>query len=281
MKDDCRPTRDLLARHLDGELDPETTAQVTAHLAACADCRRELEELRRLDQLVGRSEPPPLAEEYWDWHRQEVWRRIRSRERPHRRPAPGPRFGWLRVATYGAAAAAALLVVIFGWRLLSDEPGREPTEAVAMEPRTAEELSEALSRAPAPRRAEPDRPLTTAEAESPVALETKPAPAPETGAVPAARKEPDALAEPGKAQPPADPVPRIAGIAREEPVGETDAAPLAPEAALARYRAFADSIEREAAGIRILTDSADEAPRLTALEPLPAAPGPDSIIVVI
>ena len=45
---------DALSAYLDGRIEPDVRSAVAAHLAACADCRRELDELRTtVDVLRG------------------------------------------------------------------------------------------------------------------------------------------------------------------------------------------------------------------------------------
>ena len=51
---------DLLSAHLDGELTPDEAARVEHHVASCADCRTELEELAGA-RCVLRSLPPVAA----------------------------------------------------------------------------------------------------------------------------------------------------------------------------------------------------------------------------
>ena len=43
----CKRIRPLLSAYHDGELDPAQEADVTAHLAACPECTRVLEEYVR------------------------------------------------------------------------------------------------------------------------------------------------------------------------------------------------------------------------------------------
>lgn len=49
-----------LGAYLDGEVNETLRGQIEAHLAACPDCRRELEELRQLSALLQAS-PVPLS----------------------------------------------------------------------------------------------------------------------------------------------------------------------------------------------------------------------------
>src|ERR671914_2899357 len=50
---------ELLAAYADGELPPETTSQIDAHLVGCARCRRDLAVHRALRRRLGVE--PPLA----------------------------------------------------------------------------------------------------------------------------------------------------------------------------------------------------------------------------
>lgn len=280
MNDACRPFRALLERHLDGELAPNETEQLGAHLASCAECRHELEELQQLDLLVRQAEPPPLAEEYWDWHRQEVWRRIRSRDRARRSPETRRSFRWLRLASITAGVAAMLLVIAGGWRLLTDAPQRERPGLLG------EELAGTRSAEPeeAVRLAEP----LTETARVPDAVAVVPALPPEPGTA-----EEAALRGTPKAELPAvasEPVAGAAGrVEADRTAPGTEAPPVAassdqqtPEEAVARYQAYSDSVRAKAAGLRAgATGAADEPPRLSALALLPPAPGPDSLTVTV
>ncbi len=86
-----------LDEYLDGELGEAERKAVEGHVASCADCRRELEEMRRLEAVL-RAVPagtPPDAEAFLS----------RVRERLRR-----PRWGALAAAASVMAAAALLLV---------------------------------------------------------------------------------------------------------------------------------------------------------------------------
>ncbi len=108
-----------VSQYLDNELAAAERAKFEAHLAACADCRREVEQLRALDRLVKvKDEPPKLAADYWDWHRQQVWRGIRSGRRRVMTEPYRPKFAWFKLASLVGMAAVLLVVVIAGWRVL-------------------------------------------------------------------------------------------------------------------------------------------------------------------
>jgi TonB family protein len=122
MKTACGPIREWLGAFADKELDQARADQVSRHLEACADCRRELDQIVELSRLTKSVERPRLAEDYWDWQRTRVWHGIRKASR-RRTPAFRPSFGWARLATVAAGAAVVLVVVISGWRTFMPRPG--------------------------------------------------------------------------------------------------------------------------------------------------------------
>jgi TonB family protein len=111
---------DLLGPYLDAELDDKARARVEQHLKECAECRRELESLQALHQMVKQKDTgPELADDYWDWHRSQVWKKVRLARRERRqRSWYGGRFMWLRLATVTAGAAVVVIAVFAGWRIL-------------------------------------------------------------------------------------------------------------------------------------------------------------------
>ncbi len=62
---DCLTTQELLPELLQGRLDKETEQRALAHLAACAECRRELAFWASLAQTV-RQEAQPLPENVFE-----------------------------------------------------------------------------------------------------------------------------------------------------------------------------------------------------------------------
>jgi TonB family protein len=282
MKDDCRPTREQLERFLDGELDPRSTARVAAHLAGCPDCRHELEALRAINHLVRHDEPPPLAEDYWDWHRREVWRRLRSDRRARPEPVTGRRFPWLRLATVAAGVAVVMIATVGGWRVLTGGAGRtRPAYAAEEQAAAGAERREASA---AERAGEPAVKATVPGARSGeqdgVAVELEVA---SGGSVPPVR--PEGYLAPSGPTPAADADAKAeaaAGTVVPEPSAAGEPV-VSSEAALARYRAFADSVGQKAARLRRPVDAVppDLAGRVAVLGSLPAAPGPDTVPVGI
>jgi mycothiol system anti-sigma-R factor len=59
----CKDTPEFISPYLDGELEPERAAELTAHLQDCADCTRALEEMSHLSQAVARTAPRYKAPE--------------------------------------------------------------------------------------------------------------------------------------------------------------------------------------------------------------------------
>ena len=65
----CGRFKELMMASLDGEICAEERAELESHLAECAECNREFEELTRISELVGEIElPRPSGEDmmkYW------------------------------------------------------------------------------------------------------------------------------------------------------------------------------------------------------------------------
>ncbi len=130
MKRECRAFRPLLGALHDRELNQVTEESVREHLKTCADCQRELVRLEHLTSLTRKVGPPELAEDYWDWVRARVQRRLEQDRRP-RQQFYRPSFVWPRVATLAGALVVVLVVVLVGWQtmgpgLLRHEPVRRP-----------------------------------------------------------------------------------------------------------------------------------------------------------
>ncbi len=126
--------REQLSAFLDGELPPAERAALQAHLAACARCAGELEELALVAQAACElHEPAP--EGYFD----ELPGRVRQRLREARQaeaPAPRPR---LLPAWSWALAATALLGLLLPilWKRQAEAPLPATMTAPAGAPATA------------------------------------------------------------------------------------------------------------------------------------------------
>ncbi|MEO0082525.1 MAG: TonB family protein [candidate division WOR-3 bacterium] len=119
MKRECMDCSELLGPYLDAELDDMRRHRVAAHLETCPECRRELAALEALHRLVREKDTgPTLADDYWDWHRFQVWKRIRTGRRPERQPAARHGLYLSRLGIVAAGVVVVLVVVVGGWRLV-------------------------------------------------------------------------------------------------------------------------------------------------------------------
>ena len=121
----CERINQWLGEHLDGSLDADRTREVNEHLAGCATCRRELEELRQTVALVrGLAPVAQPADLLPSVHR----RLAQPRETP-----------WMicwRVLslpqTHVAAAAALFMMIgLYGWRTLTADHSRVESDLAA------------------------------------------------------------------------------------------------------------------------------------------------------
>lgn len=72
----CPEFKPLMMEYLDHELSPEDRGRLERHLERCPDCRRELEELRQLEQLTARVALADPGEEAWKMYWKAVYNRI-------------------------------------------------------------------------------------------------------------------------------------------------------------------------------------------------------------
>jgi len=118
---------DNLSAYLDGELPPGERARVERHLAACADCRRDLETLQETVALVRRVPLVPVPRSF---ALPATARAVQARHRRWNRA-----FGVLRTAT---VTIATMLVIVFAGDaalstgLVSLPSGRAASEGMAL-----------------------------------------------------------------------------------------------------------------------------------------------------
>lgn len=117
--------RELLDDMLDGELEPDLMSEAAAHLEGCADCRRELDQLRSLRSATNRLprsiEPP---RDLWPG----VAGRLDSRTVQRRR--------FLR-PRYAVAAVALLAVALSLTQVRTKRAGERTTPAAAVQDQTS------------------------------------------------------------------------------------------------------------------------------------------------
>src|SRR5206468_3937024 len=121
----CTETRDLFSALADDALTPAERAALDAHLAGCADCRRELAGLLRTVKLVRAIDPARAPAGFVD------------RVRPAARPEPAPkRLARRLLAPWQTLPlGAAALFLIAGLAALPFPGPHEPRQAAPHPPR--------------------------------------------------------------------------------------------------------------------------------------------------
>lgn len=124
----CLWNRRRLGRLVDGALGPRAGRAAAAHVAGCADCRREVERLRRLRGLVRGAQvevPDPDWTGFWPAVRTRIARETTAPVRdPWWLPFWKPVWGHPRMA-FGSAAVSALAAALVLW------PAPQAPKAVA------------------------------------------------------------------------------------------------------------------------------------------------------
>jgi anti-sigma-K factor RskA len=116
----CAEIHPSLAAFVLGGLEPEEAAEVKRHLASCSDCRRELEELRKVNRALDAAPPPADPPSYL---KDEILSQVRAEERypstekessvaEERASSTTTRSKNLRIILPSAAAAAAVVAVV-------------------------------------------------------------------------------------------------------------------------------------------------------------------------
>jgi hypothetical protein len=93
----------------DGEKPPQRADQIEAHLVNCANCRREIEQLRAVTRLLDSQQRPAPTENIWPL----VERRLNVTA-----ANPKPQFDW-RVFLF-------LGLLLFGYKIILMFPERDP-----------------------------------------------------------------------------------------------------------------------------------------------------------
>ena len=207
----CTETRDLFSALADDALTPAERAALDAHLAGCADCRRELAGLLRTVKLVRAIDPARAPAGFVD--------RVRAAARPE--PAPKRLARRLRAPWQTLPLGAAALFLIAGLAVLLFRGSHEQQQAARYQPTTPGPSAQAPTAAPR----ETGSSATTATRES-------------TPAAPPARSRKLETAKNRVEQPaPAEPRAETTAKGGSPP---RDTAPAAPEG----RRAKVDSSER-------------------------------------
>lgn len=140
-----------LSAYVDGELRVAEVRRLEDHLAACGDCRAELENLQKLHGLVhhyfedARPEVPPV-----------MWPGVRARIEGGRPPGLVKTWmrriweaGWERPRLSLAGATLVAVLLLSGGYFLWEVPvGRTPGQTVSIEPGQADVVVEAVEPEP-------------------------------------------------------------------------------------------------------------------------------------
>jgi predicted anti-sigma-YlaC factor YlaD len=105
----CEDIRALLEEHHDRELAGPAAAEVQAHLAVCPECSRELEGIKRLDDLLRAAPASPFAEATGDKREHPEWEGYVAAVRERARRSDRARW----TALVPLAAAALLVAGLF------------------------------------------------------------------------------------------------------------------------------------------------------------------------
>ena len=129
----CFRTRRRIGAYLDGALEADAAASAARHLAECASCRREAEDLRRMKALLQRVLSPETVSASPDWTA--FWPGIlRGIEAGRRAPAAKLHTGWRRARwALGGALVVALVIgaTLSQWQAPRQEPRQEQTQTAA------------------------------------------------------------------------------------------------------------------------------------------------------
>ena len=128
----CAEIHPNLAAFVVGGMEPEEAAEVQRHLASCPDCRRELEELRKVNRALEAAPPPANPPSHL---KDEILSQVRAEQRylssedessvaEERASSTSARSKNLRIVLSSAAAAAVVAFVAIGvfFGFLREEP---------------------------------------------------------------------------------------------------------------------------------------------------------------
>ncbi len=211
----CEKARDLISKHLDGELSAEESAALEAHLASCEDCSRFLSLLSLVSESVPEDVEPPA--ELKSGVMTEV-KRLNAEKKRKKRSA--------LILRWTAAAASFAIIAFAGYSLLkSGDYGADKSVAVFED--EAEPEAPAFDSEPLPSPL-PDPNSAPAEDSEPCA---EPEPEPEidfaiAGACAQPEQEPEQEPEPqSEPEPKPQPSPQPVTTPQPTPVPEPEPEP--------------------------------------------------------
>ncbi len=184
---DWERQREQLSAYLDGELSAPERAALERHLPACAECRAELVELRRVRALLGALPTPALPRSFT------LPASGGTRPRPpmptSREPARPSRPAWYRASQWAGSVAASIgLVLLLGSALLGGLTG--PRYSAASTDKNSAYGSAQPTRSAAPTQQSPRVQTGTAATITPPADRGQASPTPPPTPTPATQIEP-------------------------------------------------------------------------------------------
>ncbi len=114
-----RHTTPLHGDYLDRGLSPECAAEVDRHIAACPDCRTDLERLRRITTLLKQIEVPDPGQAFFDNQAEMINGRLAATDAASF-PRPPAYFRETRPVLRALIRLAAVITLLFGAFYLSD-----------------------------------------------------------------------------------------------------------------------------------------------------------------
>lgn len=102
--------KELISSYYDGELNEEKRGTLEKHLGECAECRREFEEMGKLEEVMRRMELKKPPKEVWQLYWASVYNRLERR------------IGWILLSI------GAMILVFFG--------GYKAVEGIIQDPTT-------------------------------------------------------------------------------------------------------------------------------------------------
>jgi hypothetical protein len=127
---ECSRAKKLAIDSLSGELDPERSAALAAHLAMCDECAREYGHGRALvDSMLSIPRPEPDEEEWNRWQ-EALDRRLETEIRLRAEFRPAKRFATILRLARPAAAAVIVGGIALAWWLSYRSPHTDRVTAV-------------------------------------------------------------------------------------------------------------------------------------------------------
>ncbi len=93
---DHQKMKELVSSYADGELDKGTRRQVEEHLSCCPECRAELEDTKKLEEVMSGMKLKSPPAETWEVYWASVYNRLERR------------FGWILLSI------GAIILLLFG-----------------------------------------------------------------------------------------------------------------------------------------------------------------------